>query len=300
MAIHLTGEISFQDLINEFNVPKPVSLSQMYAGGAYVPTSNTGVPKSGAISLGNFYGAASIHVLDYNITADMFNFNSSTVLANSNWDGVTPVMLTVNIAAGIVVSGNNTSIPAFVVNALPSGSQVIINNNGFIIGMGGGGRRATNTGLAGGTALQTLTPITLNNVGIIGGGGGGGGSARLYNRANKYTIWASGGGGQSGRQNSTAETTTLSSPGTDVRHATGGTFAGGGAGGGWVKGGSGNNDFLGGAGGAWGAAGQPGYKIGSGSYEFTGFGAGAGGAAVVGNSLINWVSLGTIMGSRLN
>ena len=34
MAIHLTGAISFQDLINEFNVPKPVSLSQMYTGAA--------------------------------------------------------------------------------------------------------------------------------------------------------------------------------------------------------------------------------------------------------------------------
>ena len=57
MALQTSGAISFQDLINEFNVPKPVSLSQTYAGAGYEPEANTGVPNSGAISLGNFYGA---------------------------------------------------------------------------------------------------------------------------------------------------------------------------------------------------------------------------------------------------
>ena len=94
MAIHLTGAISFQDLINEFSVPKPVSMSQMYAGGGYVPEANKGVPKSGAISLGNFYGATSSYVIDYTVTAGMFNLDSATISANSGWDGVTPLTLT--------------------------------------------------------------------------------------------------------------------------------------------------------------------------------------------------------------
>lgn len=198
MAVHSTGAISFQDLINEFNVPNPVSLSQMYAGGDYVPEANAGVPKSGAISLGNFYGATAAYVLDYNITADMFNFNSSTVLANSSWDGVLPVVLTVNIADGIVVSGNNTSTPAFVVNALPNGSQVFINNNGFIIGMGGHGGNAQQAGGSGGIALHTLTNIALTNTGTIGGAGGAGGAAV---DGNSLINWVSEGTIMGGRLN---------------------------------------------------------------------------------------------------
>ena len=270
MAIYSTGAISFQDLINEFKAPKPVSLSQMYAGGGYVPEANAGVPKSGAISLGNFYGATAALVIDYDITADMFNFNSDTVLASYNWDGATPVILTVNIATGIVVSGDNTSTPAFVVNALPNGSQVIINNNGYIIGMGGRGGEYANGG-GGGAALFTNTPLQVTNNGTIGGGGGGGGYAHGT---------AAGGGGRSGRKNSG-----VSGQGNPGQ----GTFSGAGVGG---YGGNGNIGYYrGGAGGNWGAAGQSVPSRGAG---------GSGGAAVVGNSLIHWVSEGTIMGSRIN
>lgn len=276
MAIHSTGAISFQDLINEFNVPKPVRLSQMYAGAGYVPEANTGVPRSGAISLGNFYGATAAYVLDYNITADMFNFNSSTVLANSSWDGVTPVILTVNIASGIVVSGNNTSTPAFVVNALPSGSQVFINNNGFIIGMGGRGGDAQKAGGSGGIALNTLTSIVLTNTGTIGGGGGGGGGGDALGFGGQFK--AGGGGGRSGRLNSVGG----SGSGHGGSAGSQGSFDSAGAGGSRDK-------SRGGAGGTWGTAGAG-----------AGGAGGAGGAAVVGNSLINWVSVGTIMGGRLN
>lgn len=278
MAIHSTGAISFQDLINEFNVPNPVSLSQMYAGGGYVPEANAGVPKSGAISLGNFYGATAAYVLDYNITADMFNFNSSTVLANSSWDGVLPVVLTVNIADGIVVSGNDTSIPAFVVNALPSGSQVFINNNGFIIGMGGRGGDAHRAGSSGGIALNTLTNIVITNTGTIGGGGGGGGGG---NTAGSFgnTGGTSGGGGQSGRVNSDGGFGDGRGGGT-VKLGSQGSFASAGIGGSW-------SNSRGGAGGTWGAAGASGTE-GAG---------GAGGAAVVGNSNVTWIVAGTIKGA---
>ena len=274
MAIHLTGAISFQDLINEFDVPKPVSLSQMYAGGAYVPEANTGVPNSGAISLGNFYGATAAYVLDYNITTDMFNFNSSTVLANSSWDGVLPVALTVTIAEGIVVSGDNTSTPAFVVNALPSGSQVFINNNGFIIGMGGHGGNAHQAGGSGGIALNILTNIVITNTGTIGGGGGGGGGAATFGSFGNKGA-SGGGGGQSGRVNSGGGS-------GDGKGSAGsqGSFASAGA----------EGSPKAGAGGTWGAGGAAG----------TAGAGGAGGAAVDGNSLINWVSEGTIMGERLN
>ena len=275
MALQTSGAISFQDLINEFNVPKPVSLSQMYAGGAYVPEANTGVPKSGAISLGNFYGDTAAYTLDYNITADMLNFNSSTVLANSSWDDVIPVILLVTIDHGIVVSSDNTSTPAFIVNALPSGSQVFINNNGFIIGMGGYGGDSSQAGASGGIALNTLTNIIIHNAGTIGGGGGGGGGGATSMNLSSGVGAAGGGGGQSGSVNSGGGS--AKSPGYQ------GSFASAGAGGSWLT-------SKGGAGGSWGENGAAG----------TARAGGAGGAAVVGNSLIDWVSEGTISGSILN
>lgn len=270
MAIHSTGAISFQDLINEFNVPKPVSLSQMYAGGGYVPEANTGVPKNGAISLGNFYGATAAIVLDYNVTADVFNLSTNAIMANSGWDGITPVILTINVAPGIVVSGNNTATPAMAINTFPAGSQVFINNNGYIIGMGGAGGGGGADGGAGGTALATSSPTTVNNIGTIGAGGGGGGG----------TFNIGGGGGRSGRQPS------------------GGGYGNGGSGDSGTFNSAGNgrsatSQWKGGNGGSWGAVG--GNAIGLGART-----GGAGGAAVIGNSLINWTSNGDIYGNIID
>lgn len=294
MAIHSAGAISFQDLINEFKVPKPVSLSQMYAGGGYVPEANAGVPKSGAISLGNFYGATAALVIDYNITADMFNFNTDTFLASYNWDGATPVILTVNIADGIVVSGDNTSTPAFVVSALPSGSQVFIKNNGFIIGMGGQGYNYT-TGQDGGNALDISTKTSIDNsTGTIAGGGGGGGGG-IASGGGVGPWYLSGGGGRTGRKNSNVQSSNAYGSTKDFTQASIGTFASGGTGG--DLGGTGG--FVGGSGGTWGADGTTSYSHNP-PLNYSTYKGGRGGNAVVGNNLINWVSEGTIMGSRLN
>ena len=267
MAIHSSGPISFQDLVDEFNTGKPISLSQMYAGAGYVPTANAGVPINGPISLGDFYGATAAYVLNYNITADMLNFNSTTILSNSSWNWILPVVLTINISSGIVVSGDNVNTPAFLINALPSGSQVILNNNGYIIGMGGrGGSYPAQPGEKGGDAIQVSSgvAVSIKNLGTIAGGGGGGAGVGISRTSN------GGGGGQSGRVNA--------SGGSAASGRTGGTGT-------FTNPGSPGGNGAG-TGGTWGNAGSNGTAAG-----------GAGGKAVVGNSYITWIAVGTRNGA---
>ena len=271
MTIHSTGPISFQDLVDEFSTNKPLSLSEMYAGAGYVPAS-TGVPNSGAISLGDFYGASAVsaYTLTYNIPADTYSISSSTILSDSSWDRVSPVILTIFIHSRATVSSTKAIGPAIAINALPAGSRVIINNNGRIIGMGGRGGDiqlfSAMPGQQGGDAIQIASgvPVSINNLGTIAGGGGGGGAlstSKLYG----------GGGGQSGL---------LASIGGNAATASGnpGTLSGPGAGGGPGAG----------MGGTWGNAGDNASSLG-----------GAGGNAVVGNSNVTWISAGTIHGALI-
>jgi hypothetical protein len=64
MAIPSTGAISLTTVQTEFGGSNPTSLSEYYAGGAYVPAGTSGtygaVPSSGTISLRNFYGTSAV------------------------------------------------------------------------------------------------------------------------------------------------------------------------------------------------------------------------------------------------
>jgi len=60
MTLPTTGPLSFADIQTEFGGANPISLTEYYAGGAYVPSGTSGtngaVPSSGAISVSSFYG----------------------------------------------------------------------------------------------------------------------------------------------------------------------------------------------------------------------------------------------------
>ena len=66
MTLPTSGPLSLADIQGEFGGSNPISLSEYYAGGAYVPAGTTGtngpVPSSGAISISNFYGTSAVIV----------------------------------------------------------------------------------------------------------------------------------------------------------------------------------------------------------------------------------------------
>ena len=101
-----------------------------------------------------------------------------------------PLSLIFNIASNVVISSSGITggyrTTAFTVGNFPTGSTVIINNNGYIAGGAGarglGGNSSRVNGLAGGNGGYGLVKgssrnydCTLVNTGTISGGGGGGG-----------------------------------------------------------------------------------------------------------------------------
>jgi len=70
MTLQTSGTISLLDLQNEYGGSSPIGMDEYYRGGSYVQSGfylkgsfialNTGVPTSGTISLGDFYGQGNL------------------------------------------------------------------------------------------------------------------------------------------------------------------------------------------------------------------------------------------------
>lgn len=222
------------------------------------------------------YGGASAFVFTPTISVDTSNYNLKAAAIAAGWDQVAPLLATVTVNSGIVLSANSTSLYGFDTGSgFPAGTTLKLVMPGYVCGMGGAGGAAYKAGSNGGPALRAQYAIDIDAAGgVIGGGGGGGGGGK-----------GGGGGGRSGR--------TDAAGGVGVPNGASGTFSSGGSGGG--GGGAGGttgpgddgSGLSGGGGGGWGASGGT-----TGSYA-----GGTGGAAVVGNSYITWINTGTRYGS---
>ena len=62
MTLPSSGPLTLANIQTEFGGSNPISLSEYYAGGSYVPAGTSGtygaVPSSGTISIRNFYGTS--------------------------------------------------------------------------------------------------------------------------------------------------------------------------------------------------------------------------------------------------
>lgn len=193
---------------------------------------------------------------------------------NWNWDETQQVSGSVTVSSSAIVGSSSNTLSSLLIDNIPSGSIVTINNSGRITGAGGDGSdiitENPQNGSPGGSALETTLPVTINNgSGIIAGGGGGGG-AGFARSGDSY--FASGGGGAgfvagAGGNVPPAGTFTIVSAGSN------GTTSSGGAGGS-------TSQAQGGAGGNPGQFGQPG-DTSSG---------GAPGNSIIGISNVNWAS----------
>ena len=204
MALQTSGAISLSEVQSEFTGSNPISLSEYYRSGAYVPSGATAIPASGAIAISDFYGGS--NQFAFSITSNTVNADIRALAISAGWDGSTP--LAANVNSGVWLYSNSTSTGGVVVSgSFPSGVTIV--NSGNIIGMGGG------PNAAGGMALQITTSDTVsvaNNSGafIAGGGGGGGGSFTYTNshQAGTYTSYTGGGGaGQAGAFGDTSSRT---------------------------------------------------------------------------------------------
>jgi hypothetical protein len=280
--------LSFADIASIFSQPvTSVTIGRYYRGGTIVSDNlaNQQVPRTGAISVSDFYGDARGRVfVDLVISSNTFNFDLYANRKNAYVPGLTDISVVVN--NGVYVGSNVATAPAMSVpNSFSAGDTVSITNYGYIYGRGGdggGGFGLPGTpGAMGDTGLYVNSPATVFNYGEISGGGGGGGGGALYvpNKGPHYPGGGGGGGaGYSG-----------GSGGGGTNAGAAGSLNAGGAGG------SGAVENYGSPGGARAAAGIPGGPI-SGANPAPGGNGGAGGYSVIGSGYINWVATGTRTG----
>jgi hypothetical protein len=152
--------------------------------------------------------------LTFNISSNQADFNLATYAFANGWNGIQPLLATVNISAGVYFYATTTSGYGFNTGTLPAGSTVTIVNSGYIMGKGGNGGTGIGnfnayyglTGVAagdnGGAAISTNLDITIDNQsGYIGGGGGGGGSGLIsytYQNPTDQAFFPGGGGAGGG------------------------------------------------------------------------------------------------------
>ena len=188
--------LAISEIVTEFgdSAGGSDSMSEYYRGGDNVNdvATNSNVPTSGAIDIGDFYGAG--------------NAVSAAASAGTNID-VAPLFASpatftnavakiLTIAAPIQIVGNNVAltVPANMAGTLD------IQNAGNIIGSRGNGGNAGSAagaggdGGAGGAAISVLSNgVSLNNSGTVsGGGGGGGGGAGGANTSTSNNVSAPG------------------------------------------------------------------------------------------------------------
>jgi hypothetical protein len=214
------------------------------------------------------------------------------------------------VASGVKLGSPERSAPALYASSpFVTGSELALENQGFIVGAGGqGGATLYNSydldyaGEQGGTAISLALPTTINNsLGGIYGGGGGGGGMMIATVGVIGTGKECGGGGGQGyeggpfRRESGPNITLPTNP------STAGSFAAPGLGGyGYIS--LNDEDGYGGPGGTWGQAGGF-YYSGDPANPLSGWvygraDPGAGGYAVETNGFsLSWSPQGDVRGS---
>lgn len=310
--------ISMTTIATEFGGSVPHSLSEYYRGGGLVPNTptNSAIPTSGTISIGNFYGSANRVAVNLTIAGNTYNYDVFTNRGPTYSPGSSDITVTVN--PGVTVG--STSVPAYamlVPSSFSPGDTVTIVNNGVIQGMGGagGGGGASPPafalpspsyngapGAGGGNALYVNRPTVVTNNGTLaGGGGGGGGGGAIAGVGPKFTGRNRGGGGGGGGAGFNGGAGGAGGPGATASGGAGnpGTSPAGGAGGpgsAFVP-----TDFSGpgGAGGGRGAAGSAG-PVGASTpnttRSVTPASGGGAGNYLVGNPFVTWPAFGTRQG----
>jgi len=203
------------------------------------------------------------------------------------------VNLTVYISAGVTLGASTVDRYALAIGEWPADFPITVIILGRIQGHGGKGGRgcywneSPTAGQAGGAALHTRHPITIDNddgelFGGGGGGGGGGAWGTFFSRR-----WSGGGGGGAGTGAGLGGST-----GSGADPGEPGAPDAGGLGGDDGVGSPPGSGHDGGTGGGPGIAGSTG--------EGGGAAGGAAGAAVDGNSYVTWAAVGDRRGGLIN
>lgn len=158
MTLQTSGPISFNNLRTEYQRTGALSLSQLYG--------QPGIPTSGKISLGDFYGKSMKHTKV--IAANQNNINIQNLFTAAEWSSTAPKEVIIN--TGVIVGDAARSGFAIRSNTGRGGTLAII-NNGEIQGFAGN----PNSGAGGAAIYIDQAGVTITNNWAVRGGGGAGG-----------------------------------------------------------------------------------------------------------------------------
>ena len=185
MAVKSSGSLSLiTDIVGEFGGTAPHSLKEYYSGGANVPSSNTGVASSGALSMKSFYGSLSGVYMTYEIIGAGGGGGSGYGSTTSGQAGGSST-LTYTPAGGSSVT---------VTSAGGAGGAADYNT-----GMGRGESSYYGSGGAQGADSDSNNQTAGSSTSVYGAGGGGGG-------ANPFSARNGGLGGYAGGTDGAAYT----------------------------------------------------------------------------------------------
>ena len=159
MALPGSGTLSIQDIADEFGGIAPHSLSEYYRNGAYVGSSNTGVPTSGTISLSDSYGASAaivVTVTEGSVTlagADNFGFALANKVPNY---AATPTTFETHSAFG---ARSPTTLNGATIQCIVAGEESKFTTERFCVVVSGGRGQTFFTSVLpqGGTILTTAS-----------------------------------------------------------------------------------------------------------------------------------------------
>ena len=160
-----SGQISIQDLVDEFGGSAPHALSEYYRNGALVPGNNTNIPESGEITLTDCYSA--VNEIQHTHSDGDTHADYSSIFGD-NWASTVPKR--VIVPSGVTVGGTSTHAML-----LPSGmgGTIVFDIDGNVHGKGGA------SGAVGGDAIHCVqtsgVTINVNSGASVKSGGGGGG-----------------------------------------------------------------------------------------------------------------------------
>jgi|TARA_B110000908_G_scaffold23308_1_gene26566 hypothetical protein len=217
MAIKGSGVITIQDIVNEFGGSNPASLSEYYRGGDLVPNtnSNSNIGASGAIALGDFYGARKEIIILFSMTGAGGaggNGMANGTGAGSNSSGQKTGIMTKTTYDSLSSNGfpfnvaDSNFLPVTVgaqtrPGRVSGGAGGLHGNLGVITGSAGG-NSYWGVGGSGGTANQAAPKPVFTHYGAAGGGGGGDdGSTSYLNLYGSDAAGRAGSGGGSAPQN---------------------------------------------------------------------------------------------------
>ena len=266
MALPASGPLS----ASQINVELGLAAGAAFSLNDAAVRSLAGVA-SGAISMSNLHGKASLWTLDFG-TNTYTDVNLRAFGDNQGFNGTQKKIL---LRFAGIIGASSTSVPAIEIGSWPADVQIELEIYGGQVqgrgGIGGNGQQKAGTaaqaGGVGGPAIKATysvpggLTIRLNGGSVAAGGGGGGGGARGY-VGGKQNLYYAGGDGGNGWSLGAGQTA-------------GGT--------------GGINSGKGGDGGGAGGTGGTGVSTSWGS----GAGGGAGGASMINSGYatkINWVA----------